>query len=301
MPSFKYVAVNDHGQEVTGILESSSIDKASESLESQNLMPLHIEDNSDSKTKSASNVNVPITKKKRKKVTDRDVIDFTRQLVTLLKAGVPILSSLETLSGQAENPAWSEVLIEVASDIAAGNDFSESLGKHPKVFSELYVATVKAGEVGGVLDEVLGRIALMMQRDIDIRKSVKGAMRYPIMVVSMMVIAFLVLTAFVVPRFAGIFEQIGMDLPLPTMILIGLANFLKKFWWLLIIVLGGGITAFTMYTNTDKGEYWWDGFILKVPVFGNLVLKTAITRFTKMFETLSRSGLPILQIFVITT
>ena len=175
------------------------------------------------------------------------------------------------------------------------------IGKTSQSIQQLYVATVKAGEVGGLLDEVLGRIALMMQRDIDIRKSVKGAMRYPIMVVSMMVIAFLVLTAFVVPRFAGIFEQIGMDLPLPTMILIGLANFLKKFWWLLIIVLGGGITAFTMYTNTDKGEYWWDGFILKVPVFGNLVLKTAITRFTKMFETLSRSGLPILQIFVITT
>jgi len=298
MPSFKYVAVNDQGQEVTGVLEAANMDKASGSLESQNLMPLNIEDNSDSKAKSSSSVSsVPTVAKKRKKVTDRDVIDFTRQMVTLLKAGVPILSSLETLAGQTENPAWSEVLIEVASDIAAGNDFSDSLGKHPKVFSELYVATVKAGEVGGVLDEVLSRIALMMQRDIEIRKSVKGAMRYPIMVVSMMIIAFLVLTAFVVPRFAGIFEQIGMDLPLPTLILIGLANFLKSFWWLVIIVLAGTITGFKIYTNTDQGEYWWDGFILKIPVFGQLVLKTAVTRFTKMFETLSRSGLPILQIF----
>ena len=298
MPSFKYVAVNDQGQEVTGVLEAANMDKASGSLESQNLMPLNIEDNSDSKAKSSSSVSsVPTVAKKRKKVTDRDVIDFTRQMVTLLKAGVPILSSLETLAGQTENPAWSEVLIEVASDIAAGNDFSDSLGKHPKVFSELYVATVKAGEVGGVLDEVLSRIALMMQRDIEIRKSVKGAMRYPIMVVSMMIIAFLVLTAFVVPRFAGIFEQIGMDLPLPTLILIGLANFLKSFWWLVIIVLAGTITGFKIYTNTDQGEYWWDGFILKIPVFGQLVLKTAVTRFTKMFETLSRSELPILQIF----
>ena len=189
------------------------------------------------------------------------------------------------------------MLIQVASDIAEGNDFSASLAKHPKVFSELYISTVRAGEAGGVLDEVLARIALMMQRDVEIRKSIKGAMRYPIMVVSMMIIAFLVLTAFVVPKFTGIFEQIGMDMPLPTKVLIGLAAFLKGYWWLLIIVFAALYIGLRMFLKSERGLYWWDGLQLKLPIFGPLVLKTAITRFTKMFETLSRSGLPILQIF----
>lgn len=122
-------------------------------------------------------------------------------------------------------------------------------------------------------------------------------MRYPIIVVTMMVIAFLVLTSMVVPKFAEIFTQVGLKLPLPTKLLIGLAFFLKSFWWLLIIVVGGGIFGLISYKKTEKGAYWWDGFMLKLPIFGPLVLKTAMTRFAKMFETLSRSGLPILQTF----
>ena len=137
MPSYKYVVVNELGKEVTGVMEATNLDGASSTLESQNLRPLHIEDNSSPKNKSTATTIESGSSGKRKKITDRDIIDFTCQLVTLLKAGVPILSSLETLSSQAENPAWSEVLIQVASDIASGNDFSASLGKHPKVFSEL--------------------------------------------------------------------------------------------------------------------------------------------------------------------
>ncbi len=296
MPTFTYVAINEQGKEISGVIEASDPTSAEKAIEDQDLLPLKVAQGSDNAAKSSVK-GIRIKKAKRRKVSDRDVIDFSRQLVTLIRAGVPILSSLETLAGQAENPAFSEILMQVASDIAAGNDFSAALAKHPKVFNELYANSVKAGEVGGVLDEVLDRLTSVMQRDAEIRKSVKGAMRYPIIVISMMTIAFLVLTAFVVPKFAKIFVQVGLDLPLPTVVLIWLANFLQGYWWALITVVGGGIFILKTYINTEKGAVWWDGFLLYIPIFGTLVLKTAMTRFTKMFETLSRSGLPILQIF----
>lgn len=297
MPSFSYKAINEQGQEITGTIEASDAEAASKALEDQDLMPLSVSTHA-----HGTKVKTPVASagagtKKRRKITDRDIIDFTRQLVTLLKAGVPILSSLETLSSQSDNPAFAEALVQIASDIASGNDFSAAMGKHPKIFGALYVSSVKAGEVGGVLDEVLDRLTTVMKRDAEIRKSVKGAMRYPIIVVTMMAIAFLVLTTMVVPKFAKIFEQIGMDLPVPTKILIALAAFLSGYWWLLIICVFGLIFGLRYYVKTEKGAYWFDLTVLKLPVFGPLVQKTAMTRFTKMFETLSRSGLPILQIF----
>lgn len=296
MPTFSYVAINEQGKEISGSIEASDPSSAEKAIEEQDLLPIKVTQGGNSTSKS-SGKGLHVKKGKRRKVSDRDVIDFSRQLVTLIRAGVPILSSLETLAGQAENPAFSEILMQVASDIAAGNDFSAALGKHPKIFNELYANSVKAGEVGGVLDEVLDRLTSVMQRDAEIRKSVKGAMRYPVIVISMMAIAFMVLTGFVVPKFAKIFVQVGLDLPLPTVVLIWLANFLQAWWWLLLVLVGGGLFVLRTYIKTEKGAVWWDGFLLYIPIFGPLVLKTAMTRFTKMFETLSRSGLPILQIF----
>ena len=296
MPTFSYVAVNETGKEVSGTIDAADIIAAERQLENQDLMPVKVTASGD-KGKAAAKVAMAAPKGKRKKVSERDIIDFTRQIVTLLKAGVPILSSLETLAGQAANPLFGEILMQVASDIAAGNDFSAALGKHPKTFSELYINAVRAGEVGGVLDEVLTRLTGVLQRDWEIRGKVKGALRYPMIVIVGMVVAFLVLTTFVVPKFAAVFEQIGMDLPVPTQLLIGIATVIKGYWWAILIVVGGGVFAFKKYTSTDKGKFWWDQTILKLPIFGTLVMKTAMTRFAKMFETLSRSGLPILQTF----
>ena len=298
MPSFTYVAINEQGSEVTGSLEAADQNAAERQLEGRELMPLRLSQ-ADAKSKSTAKVSAPAFAGtgKRKKVSERDIIDFTKQLVTLLKAGVPILTSLETLAGQAANPLFAETLITVATDIASGSDFSAALNKHPRVFSELYCNAVRAGEVGGVLDEVLTRLTGVMQRDWEIRKSVKGALRYPMIVVIGMAVAFLVLTSFVVPKFAKVFTQINMELPLPTKLLIWLASFLQNYWWAIIIVVGASIYGLKRYLATPKGEYWWDGTLLKLPIFGPLVMKTAMTRFTKMFETLSRSGLPILQIF----
>lgn len=296
MPTFNYVAINEQGRQITGTLEAADSSAAARALEAQDLMPLKISAGA-AETKSRGAALADGAKPKRRKITDRDIIDFTRQLVTLLKAGVPILASLETLSGQADNPAFAEIVMQVASDIAGGMDLSAALAKHPKVFSELYVNAVKAGEAGGVLDEVLTRLTGVMKRDAEVRRQVKSALRYPIIVVTGMVIAFLVMVTVVVPKFAKIFAQVGMELPLPTKLLIFVANVLFNYYWLIALVVGAVVFGVRKYLSTETGRYRYDAFILKTPIFGPLVLKTAMTRFTSMFETLSRSGLPILQIF----
>lgn len=176
-----------------------------------------------------------------------------------------------------------------------GTNFSDALNKHPGAFNELYVSGVKAGETGGVLDEVLQRIGMLMAYETEIKQKVKSATRYPMFVVSGIVIAFIVLMTFVVPSFVTMFTQQGVELPLPTRILIGISNFFVGFWWFIIIGGVGGFIGLYFYISTPKGRYNFDYFKLKVPVFGNLFLKSAMSRFAHMFETLNKSGLPILQ------
>ncbi|MFN3821541.1 MAG: type II secretion system F family protein, partial [bacterium] len=299
MPKFSYVAITEEGKEVKGNLDAADQLSVERSLESQNLFPIRITKGEEevATVVRSSPIGMGAQKSKRRRISQREIIDFTRQLMTLIKAGVPILTALETLAGQSSNPAFAEVIVQVATDISSGSDLSQALSKHPKVFSELYCAAVRAGETGGVLDEVLGRLTAVLQRDWEIRKEVKGALRYPIMVITGMIIAFLILTTFVVPKFAAVYAQINMELPLPTKLLIGLSEILRSYWWAFGLIVGGIIFGFTRYIKTEKGRIWWDNTLLRLPIFGPLVLKSAMTRFTKMFETLSRAGLPILQIF----
>ncbi|NQU05068.1 MAG: type II secretion system F family protein [Calditrichaeota bacterium] len=300
MPRFSYVAINSSGKEVKGAMDAGDAAAVEHMLKDQELMPISVSaGESSSGEQKSSGLNSSGKGGKPRKITVRDVIDFTKQLVTLIKAGVPILSSLETLAGQADNPNFAETLIHVAEDIASGKDFSDALAKHPKVFDYLYINAVKAGETGGVLDVVLVRLGDVLKRDAEIKQKVKGALRYPITVVIFMGIAFLVLVTMVVPKFAAIFNQVGLELPLPTIFLMFIANMVLGYWWLMIAVTAGLIIGFRLLIATKGGRYWFDGFILKVPIFGTLILKTAMTRFTSMFETLSRAGLPILQIFQI--
>jgi len=300
MPRFSYVAINSSGKEVKGAMDAGDAAAVEHMLKDQELMPISVSaGESSSGEQKSSGLNSSGKGGKPRKITVRDVIDFTKQLVTLIKAGVPILSSLETLAGQADNPVFAETLIHVAEDIASGKDFSDALAKHPKVFDYLYINAVKAGETGGVLDVVLVRLGDVLKRDAEIKQKVKGALRYPITVVIFMGIAFLVLVTMVVPKFAAIFNQVGLELPLPTIFLMFIANMVLGYWWLMIAVTAGLIIGFRLLIATKGGRYWFDGFILKVPIFGTLILKTAMTRFTSMFETLSRAGLPILQIFQI--
>jgi len=231
----------------------------------------------------------------RKKVKLDDIVLFTKQLVTLLKAGVPLLSALEALYEQSEHPTLKEVISELYRDVEGGSSLSDAMSKHKHVFSDLYVSSIRAGELSGALDTVLERMATLLEHDKATRAKIKSAMRYPIIVILSLGIAFTALMTFVVPRFVEMFLESGMELPLPTKILIAMSNGFKHYWHIGGGAIFLGVILFKQYIKTERGRYEWDRFKLKLPIFGPLLLKVAMSRFARMFQTLNSSGMPILQ------
>lgn len=293
MPNFEIKAIDQSGTEITEVVEAESSVEVAEKLEQLGYLPIHI------KEKSGSSGSLTLFEKK-KKIKEEEIIVFTKQLVTLLKAGVPLLACLEAMVKQTENEDLKSVLQELYVDIESGLSFSEALGRHPKVFSELYVNSIKAGEMGGALDEVLERLNFLMEHDMNTRSQIKSAMRYPIIVIISLVLAFVGLMLLVVPNFMNLFDKMNIELPLPTRILIGLHFILTHYWYIIVAVLVSIYVAFKRYIKTEKGHYQWDKFKISLPVLGDLNLKTAMSRFTRMFQTLNSSGLPILQTLEIT-
>lgn len=299
MPSFQFKAVTSTGQIISNTLDAASEAAASKELVQKGYRPISLKAVSGGKAASAAGapagtgMNMEI-KLFKPKVKGEEIIMFTRQLVTLLRAGVPMLTALEALRDQS-GKAFSPVVNRIYVDVMSGKSFSQALDQHPNVFSKLYVNSVKAGEMSGSLDLVLERMGMLIKHDAETKKKVKAAMQYPIMVTLAMTAAFIVVMTMVVPNFAKMFASLGMELPLPTKILLGLGSFMQKNVVILLGVIGVSAGAFIAYVKTKKGRFWWDGFQMKVPLIGNLVLKSAMARFTRMFETLNRSGLPILQ------
>ncbi|MCK4966360.1 type II secretion system F family protein [bacterium] len=288
MPLFEYKAIDENGKRITGTMEASYSQAVTEFLSKQNYMPLKISE------KKQNNIDLKFFNF-IKKVKKEDIIMFTKQLVTLLKAGVPIISCLEAIAAQTESPLLKETIEGIKNDLEAGNNFSSALSKYPDSFDDLYVNSVKAGEAGGVLDQVLLRIGGLMDYEEKIKAKIKGAIRYPIFVVIAILLGFSLMMILVVPKFVGIFSKANLQLPLPTRILLGMSNILQHYWYLIFgigIAVGIGIV---FYVRTPKGRLLWDKIRLKLPIFGDLFLKTAMSRFAHMFETLNKSGLPILQ------
>lgn len=287
MPIFEYKAINEAGVEVIEEMEASDANRVAEQLDKLGYLPIRIREK-----KGFGEIQLF---SKKKTIKHADLIVFTNQLVTLLKAGVPLLSALEALVEQADNEALKEIIQKIYVNIESGLSFSEALGKHPKTFSELYVNSIRAGEMGGALDEVLERLALLMEHDQQTKSRIKSAVRYPIIVVVSLILAFTALMLLVVPKFINLFEKLGVDLPLPTRILIGFYTAVTSYWYLVLGSLVVAGAAFFKYIKTEKGAYQWDQFKISLPILGPLTLKTAMSRFTRMFETLNSSGLPILQ------
>ncbi len=286
MPHFQFRAINDNGQYIEDVIEASSTASVAEKLDSWGYVPLKIKETKEGSSRLFGS---------KEKVKVDDVVLFTRQLHTLLKAGVPLLASLEALMDQGTNVTFRDIVQDIYLTIEGGNSFSEALSKHPAVFPKLYVSSIKAGELSGQLDDVLGRMAEVLEHEKNTRDKLKSAMRYPIIVVIALVIAFVVLIVLVVPRFAAMFTQLGAQLPLPTRMLIATSKFLQHDLHFISLGLFLFYYGFKRYIKTSKGRLWWDTQILKLPIFGDLLMKNALSRFSKMFETLNRSGLPILQ------
>jgi type IV pilus assembly protein PilC len=237
-----------------------------------------------------------------KRVKLGDTVVFTRQFATMINAGLPIVRALYVLSEQTENQKLKDVVVLVRKDVEAGLALSEALDKHPEVFGRLYVEMVRAGEIGGILDGVLLRVADQLEKDQDLRRKVKSAMTYPTIVLILAVLAASFMLIFIVPVFARMFEDLGGTLPLPTRIAMGLSDILTSIFGLLLYVgLGVGVFAFLRWTKTEQGRKVWGRVVLKIPFkIGDVVQKVALARFARTLGTLSAAGVPILQAIEIT-
>ncbi|MDY6861681.1 MAG: type II secretion system F family protein, partial [Thermodesulfobacteriota bacterium] len=234
------------------------------------------------------------------KIKEKDIVIFTRQFSTMIDAGVPIVQGLDIVASQNENPSLKKILFQVKEDIETGSTMAEALGKHPKHFDELYVNLVAAGEVGGILDVILNRLANYIEKSMALKRKVKSAMVYPITVLVVAIVVVAVLLIFVIPIFQKMFEDFGGTLPAPTQFVINLSEALRANF----LYLAGGITAFIFgfkyLKGTNKGTIIFDDLILKSPIFGPLLRKVAVAKFTRTLGTMVSSGVPILDALDIT-
>ena len=234
------------------------------------------------------------------KVTAHDVMLFTRQFATMIDAGLPIVQGLDILAQQSDNKAFRNTIKTIKQDVESGFTLADALKKHPKVFDDLYVNMVAAGEVGGVLNTILNRIAIFIEKAAKLKSKVKGAMIYPCTIVVVAVAVVTVLLLFVIPVFAELYGGMGKALPAPTQITINISNFFRAYFMYLGAAVVGAIVAIKMYYKTEHGRFNIDGLMLKMPILGDLIRKVAVARFSQNMSILLSSGVPILDGLAIT-
>ncbi len=234
------------------------------------------------------------------KVKQKDVVIFTRQLATMIDAGLPIMQALDLLARQTENKTFSGVIAKVKHEVESGSALAESLTKHPKVFDELYINMVSAGEVGGMLDTILTRLAAYMEKAVKLKSKVKSALIYPISIISVAVLVTALLLIYVIPVFGDMFAGFGEELPLPTQIAINLSDIAIAYFWYIVAGSVGAVFGIRTYHKTERGRRVIDGVLLKLPIFGDIFRKAAVARFTRTLSTLVSSGVPILDSLAIT-
>ena len=286
MPSFTYTARALNGDLKTATIEAPNRDEVVAQLRKQRLNVVKIDE-----AKQAAST----TKKKGGKISMRDIVIFTRQFSTMINAGLPLVQALDILAKQSENKALKDVTLAVVFDVESGHTVADALRKHPKAFSDLYVNMVAAGEAGGILDTILMRLATFMEKNDALVRKVKGAMIYPGVIMSVAAIAIVVLLIFVIPTFEKMFASVGLALPLPTRVVIGMSQFLQHYWWMVIIAVVVGFQAFKKYYATPDGKLTIDRLMLKAPVLGDVLRKSSVSRFTRTLGTLIGSGVSILD------
>lgn len=285
MGIFQYNAKDNNGHALNGIVEANTENEAAEILHKKDLIIVSIEP---AKQKKAP-------KSKDKKVKLDDLVIFSRQLATMIDAGIPLVQALGILGEQIENLSLKNIVISVRKDIESGVNFCDALEKHPSVFSELFINMTRAGEISGMLDEVLDRLASYLEKTAVLTRKIKSSLIYPEVVVSLAILITAFLLLKVVPTFKGIFESLGGKLPLPTLILISISEIARKYFLFAVgaLVFSGFILK--KYINTEKGRYNFDAQKLKIPVIGALFQKVALAKFSRTFSTLIKSGVSALN------
>ena len=287
MPYFNWKGTNSYGEKRKGVIEAPNIESARGHLKKIRITTTKIKE----KPKDLFE-NVEMFKPK---VTGKDVVIFTRQLSTMIDAGLPLVQGLEILGNQQENPTFKKILTQVRVNVETGTTFADALKKHPKVFDSLFCNMIDAGEIGGILDTILSRLSIFMEKSMILKKRVKGAMVYPIICLAISIIILGIILIFVVPVFDKMFTDFGAALPVPTQLVVTMSNVVKNNFLYGLVLIGLCIFAFKKFYATEKGEIKVDGMILKLPVFGDLVRKVAVAKFSRTLGTMLTSGVPILE------
>ena len=286
MPVFEYTARNAAtGQIMKGTLDVPTRDDVLKHIKQQKMIVVNVREQPKQLSLSFG----------KKGIRTRDIVIFTRQFATMINSGLPLVQSLDILARQTENPSLAEVTKQVVFDVESGHTLADAFSKHPKAFTELYVNMVAAGEAGGILDTILLRLATFLEKSDALIRKVKGAMVYPGVIMSVAGIAVAVLLIFVIPTFQKMFASVGMELPLPTRIVIAMSDFLISYWWALILIIVGIVYAIRSYYKTPNGQKQIDQMMLNAPVLGDLLRKSAVSRFTRTLGTLISSGVSILD------
>ena len=289
MPNFKYTAKDDSGKTVSGIFEAADYAVAIDMLRKRGLVIVSVKE-------AAARLKISgISFGNRKKVKTDDLVVFSRQLATMVDAGIPLVGALDILGDQIENKSFGDIIMKLRNDVETGSSLSDAISKHKKVFSALFVNMVKAGESSGMLDEILDRLAQYLEKTSNLQKKIKSALIYPAVVSAMALGITLLLLLKVIPVFKNIFSGFGAELPKPTMILISISDALQKYFPAIFLIAIVVVLMVTRYVKTDKGRLKYDSLLLKMPIFGVLFTKVAISKFTRTFSTLIKSGVPILN------
>lgn len=292
MNRFNYKAKDKTGRLTTGEVEAANISEAAKLVRSKGFYVISITAKIDSP--------FSIFKKMREKITTQDVATFTRQLSTMINAGLPITEALLILRSQSKG-AMQKVVAQILADVEAGESLSGSMAKHPKIFTKTYMALVKSGEVGGVMDTVLLRLADTLEKQQEFNGKVKGALIYPAIIIVGMGVVSLIMMVFVIPRLTSLYSEFGAELPLPTKILIGISNFFVQYWFIVIALLGIGAYLLNLYKKTAIGRKKIDELTFKLPVFGDLQRQIIMTELTRTMSLMVGSGVPILEALNITS
>jgi len=289
MASFVYVArETSTGREIRSTVESATEQAAVAALLNRNLLVISIQEKVGKKGRTAGG-----------RVALADQVIFTRQLATMIDAGLAMVQSLQALADQTTNKVMRDVIRDVCSRVEGGDSFSDALQKHPRVFSRLYVCMVAAGEKGGLLAEILGRLAVYLENAARLRKKVKSAMMYPTVVTVVAILITMFLLVKVVPVFGEIFSSFGAALPAPTQYLVNLSDVVKKYILLILLAMGAGVYGWFYFIKTTMGRRMWDTYRIRLPIFGVIAHKICLARFTRTLASLVRSGVPILEVLQI--
>ena len=292
MSVFEYVALDEKGRQRKGFVDAPGIAAARQKLREENVYPVEINQASDRKEPSLAGV---FKMNIWERVSANDVAIFTRQLSTLLGAGMPLVPSLSILMKQANNPLLKKSLAQIREQVNEGKSLTESMSNFPQIFPPFYLNMVRAGEASGTINLVLERLADFSENQQTLMNKIRSALAYPLIMLFMGSAVIFLLMTFVVPKITGIFSDMHQTLPVITIIMITISNFLKSFWWLILILLATAIAAFKyMTTGTEAGKRMWDNAKLKIPVWGQVNRKIAIARFSRTLATLLQSGVPLL-------